>query len=44
MFSKKLKKDLENQNNVEALDNMKQDKMLGDLQKMLLQGVLDGNK
>ena len=44
MFSRKLKKDLEETNNKEGLENIKNEKMLGDLQKMLMQGMLAGNK
>lgn len=44
MFSKKMKKDLEEANNVEALNMMKNEKRLGDIEKMLLQGILCGVK
>lgn len=44
MFSRKLKKDLEETNNKEGLENIKNEKMLGDLQQMLMQGMLAGNK
>lgn len=42
MFSKKMKKNIEEENK-EAYDNIKKDKVIGDLEKMLKQSII-GNK
>ena len=43
MFSKKLQKNLEEENK-EAYDNIQKDKVLGDLEKILLQGAMNLHK
>ena len=41
MLTKKIKKNLDEVENKETLDSMKKDKLLGDLEKLLMQGALN---
>lgn len=43
MFSKKIKKNLEEENK-EEFETIKKDKVLGDLEKALMQGLLGAKK